>query len=118
MRQMYHVSQVVSRPGRRESESVLVTLGLDVVQTRVRPSKSFDELSDDFNKLQLVCTISGLLFGLLYVQKLVRASLHVQMFKLRLTRFFPAAGPVAPDEAQVVQGVDTVCNRKRKTLAR
>ncbi|KAK4048457.1 hypothetical protein OIV83_004803 [Microbotryomycetes sp. JL201] len=64
---------IITKPGHRESESLVVVLGLDLIVGRVTPSaKPFDELSPDFNKAQLVGMLSVLSIGLVYVRSAVQ----------------------------------------------
>ena len=45
--------------------------GLDMFLTRVAPSNTFDVLSENFNKPQLVFTVSGLLLAILITRPMV-----------------------------------------------
>jgi hypothetical protein len=47
-------------------------LGLDLFCTRLAPSGTFDVLSEDFNKGQLVLTIGGLAAAIAFVRPMVR----------------------------------------------
>ncbi|KAK4703822.1 ER membrane protein complex subunit 1, partial [Phenoliferia sp. Uapishka_3] len=67
------ITNVVSAPGRRESESLVLAFGNDLFFTRLSPSKSFDVLSPDFNKSQLVITVSILSVALVVVRSMVKA---------------------------------------------
>lgn len=56
---------VVSSPALVESTSLLFAYGLDLFMTRgLNPSGSFDILSDNFNKAQLLLTLAGLSVGI------------------------------------------------------
>lgn len=46
--------------------------GVDLFFTRVAPSKTFDVLSENFNKIQLVLTIGGLALAILITKPMVR----------------------------------------------
>ncbi|KAM0786085.1 hypothetical protein ACM66B_006896 [Microbotryomycetes sp. NB124-2] len=64
---------IITRPGHRESESLVIAFGLDFVVGRITPSlKPFDELSLDFNKVQLVGALLVLSMGLVYVKSAVQ----------------------------------------------
>ena len=45
--------------------------GLDLFFTRVAPSKTFDVLSESFNKAQLVVTVAGLALAIAVVKPIV-----------------------------------------------
>lgn len=47
------VRQIMSSPSKLESTSIVMSFGLDVFHTRTIPSKGFDLLASDFNKLSL-----------------------------------------------------------------
>lgn len=56
---------VISTPALVESTSLLLAHGLDLFLTRgLNPSGSFDILSDNFNKIQLLLTLAGLSVGI------------------------------------------------------
>jgi len=55
-----NVRGIVTSPAILESTSIVFAYGLDLFGTRVAPSRTFDVLSESFNKLQLVLTIAGL----------------------------------------------------------
>lgn len=55
-----------------ESTSAVIGVGLDLFGSVVAPSRKFDQLGDEFNKLQLVLTASGLLAGVLGMRPVVR----------------------------------------------
>ncbi|KAL4079874.1 hypothetical protein V8B97DRAFT_656854 [Scleroderma yunnanense] len=65
------VRQIVTAPSRLESTSLVLTLGLDLFLTRVAPSGTFDVLSENFNKAQLVLTITGLVVAVVVVRPIV-----------------------------------------------
>jgi hypothetical protein len=46
--------------------------GLDLFLSRVAPSGTFDVLSEEFNKLQLVLTILGLCVGIAVARPIVQ----------------------------------------------
>ncbi|PPQ95955.1 hypothetical protein CVT26_016121 [Gymnopilus dilepis] len=64
--------KVVSAPALLESTSLVLAFGLDMFVTRVAPSNTFDVLSENFNKAQLVFTISGLLLAILITRPMVK----------------------------------------------
>ena len=59
-----------------ESTSLVFAYGLDWFMTRVAPSGSFDVLSEEFNKLQLVLTVLGLGAAIAITRPLVRAKIR------------------------------------------
>jgi ER membrane protein complex subunit 1 len=70
--QVAGVSQVFATSTLLESTSLVVTFGIDLFAARVAPSKTFDILSEDFNKVQLILTLVGLLVALSIVRPIVR----------------------------------------------
>lgn len=69
--QVANVRQIITVPSRLESTSLVLTLGLDLFFTRVAPSGTFDVLSENFNKAQLVLTITGLAIAVVVVRPIV-----------------------------------------------
>ncbi|KAK1228286.1 hypothetical protein PQX77_008674 [Marasmius sp. AFHP31] len=70
----YKISQVqniVTAPALLESTSLVFAYGLDLFLTRVAPSKTFDVLSESFNKTQLVLTVSALAVAILFAKPAV-----------------------------------------------
>ncbi|KAI5999030.1 hypothetical protein EDC04DRAFT_2584429 [Pisolithus marmoratus] len=67
-----NVRQIISAPSRLESTSLVLAIGLDLFLTRVSPSGTFDVLSENFNKAQLVLTIGGLALAIGLVRPAVR----------------------------------------------
>ncbi|KAL0064178.1 hypothetical protein AAF712_008900 [Marasmius tenuissimus] len=70
----YKISQVqniVTAPALLESTSLVFAYGLDLFLTRVAPSKTFDVLSESFNKTQLVLTVSALAVAILFARPAV-----------------------------------------------
>lgn len=64
---------IISSPALLESTSLLLTHGLDLFLTRgVNPSGTFDILSDNFNKIQLLLTLAGLSGGIFIAKPAVR----------------------------------------------
>ena len=55
-----------------ESTSLVLAYGLDLLAARVAPSRTFDILGEDFNKLQLVLVLAGLFGGIAITQPIVR----------------------------------------------
>ncbi|KAJ7803218.1 DUF1620-domain-containing protein [Mycena olivaceomarginata] len=71
----YDVAQtrnIITSPALLESTSLVFAYGLDVFLTRVAPSSTFDILNKNFNKAQLVLTISGLAVGIFIAKPMVR----------------------------------------------
>ncbi|KAL5498433.1 hypothetical protein ACEPAH_2575 [Sanghuangporus vaninii] len=63
----------VTSPAQLESTSLIFAYGgLDLFASRVAPSHTFDVLSENFNKLQLVLTIVGLSVAILVTRPIVR----------------------------------------------
>jgi hypothetical protein len=58
--QVANIRKIVTSPALLESTSLVFAYGLDLFVTRVAPSNTFDVLSENFNKAQLILTISGL----------------------------------------------------------
>ncbi|KAI6097855.1 hypothetical protein F5141DRAFT_1011125 [Pisolithus sp. B1] len=67
-----NIRQIMSAPSRLESTSLILAIGLDLFLTRVSPSGTFDVLSENFNKAQLVLTIGGLALAIGLVRPVVR----------------------------------------------
>ncbi|KAI5994742.1 hypothetical protein EDD15DRAFT_2547189 [Pisolithus albus] len=67
-----NVRQIMSAPSRLESTSLVLAIGLDLFLTRVSPSGTFDVLSENFNKAQLVLTIGGLALAIGLARPVVR----------------------------------------------
>ena len=64
--------KILTSPSLLESTSLVYAYGLDMFLTRVSPSGTFDVLSEGFNKIQLVLTISALAIGLVVTRPMVR----------------------------------------------
>ncbi|KAF8872794.1 hypothetical protein CPB84DRAFT_1854287 [Gymnopilus junonius] len=64
--------KIVTAPALLESTSLVLSFGLDMFLTRVAPSNTFDVLSENFNKAQLVFTVSGLLLAILITGPMVK----------------------------------------------
>jgi hypothetical protein len=84
---MYHqvtnVRRIVTAPALLESTSLIFAYGLDMFLTRVAPSNTFDVLSENFNKAQLVFTVSGLLVAILITKPMVqRKKLNEKWYQL------------------------------------
>ncbi|THH31554.1 hypothetical protein EUX98_g2645 [Antrodiella citrinella] len=70
--QISYARQILTSPSLLESTSLIFAYGPhDLFSTRSSPSGTFDVLSEDFNKLQLVLTISGLLAAILVTRPMV-----------------------------------------------
>jgi ER membrane protein complex subunit 1 len=71
-RQVANTQRVITAPALLESTSLVFAYGLDMFLTRVAPSNTFDVLSESFNKVQLVFTISGLALAIIITKPMVR----------------------------------------------
>ncbi|KAF8211092.1 hypothetical protein K438DRAFT_1808794 [Mycena galopus ATCC 62051] len=72
---VYEVAQtrnIITSPALLESTSLVFAYGLDLFLTRVAPSNTFDILNKNFNKAQLVLTVSGLALGIFIAKPMVR----------------------------------------------
>lgn len=67
-----NVRRIVTAPALLESTSLIFAYGLDMFLTRVAPSNTFDVLNENFNKAQLVFTVSGLLAAILITRPMVQ----------------------------------------------
>ncbi|TFK65860.1 DUF1620-domain-containing protein [Pluteus cervinus] len=54
------IKRIITSPALLESTALVFSYGLDMFSSRVAPSGTFDVLSEDFNKVQLVFTVLGL----------------------------------------------------------
>ncbi|KAK7031715.1 hypothetical protein R3P38DRAFT_3393565 [Favolaschia claudopus] len=63
---------IITSPALLESTSLVFAYGLDLFLTRVAPSSTFDILNKNFNKVQLVLTVSALALGISIAQPMVR----------------------------------------------
>lgn len=70
--QVAHTKRIVTSPALLESTSLVFAYGLDLFCTRVAPSGTFDVLSETFNKVQLVLTVSGLVVAILVAVPMVK----------------------------------------------
>ena len=66
------MKKIVTSPALLESTSLVFAFGLDMFLTRVTPSSSFDVLSENFNKAQLVFTVLGLVIAIVITRPMVR----------------------------------------------
>ncbi|KAI0686950.1 hypothetical protein BC835DRAFT_1408443 [Cytidiella melzeri] len=64
--------EILTSPALLESTSLVFAYGLDLFATRIAPSNTFDVLSEDFNKVQLVLTVTGLALAILVTKPMVR----------------------------------------------
>lgn len=69
---MVNVRRIVTAPALLESTSLVFAYGLDLFHTRVAPSGTFDVLSEDFNKAQLVLTIIALAIAIVVTKPMVQ----------------------------------------------
>ncbi|KAL1726959.1 hypothetical protein EV714DRAFT_218273, partial [Schizophyllum commune] len=65
-------ANIITSPAPLESTSIVYAYGFHMFLTRVSPSGTFDVLSEGFNKIQLVLTISALAIGLVVTRPMVR----------------------------------------------
>ncbi|EPQ55571.1 DUF1620-domain-containing protein [Gloeophyllum trabeum ATCC 11539] len=70
--QVANVQRVITSPALLESTSLVFAYGLDLFHTRVTPSGTFDVLSENFNKAQLVFTVGGLLAAIIITKPMVQ----------------------------------------------
>ena len=61
----------MTSPSLLESTSLVFAYGLDLFFTRVAPSSTFDVLSENFNKAQLVLTVGGLVIAIMVTKPMV-----------------------------------------------
>lgn len=69
---MVDVRQIVTAPSLLESTSLVLAVGTDLFLTRVSTSGTFDVLSENFNKAQLVLTVVGLAVAIAITKPMVR----------------------------------------------
>lgn len=69
--QVSQVRHIITSPAQLESTSLVVAYGLDLFSTRVTPSNTFDVLSENFNKAQLVLTVAGLALAIVITKPMV-----------------------------------------------
>ncbi|GLB44268.1 putative DUF1620-domain-containing protein [Lyophyllum shimeji] len=67
-----NIQRIITSPALLESTSLVFTYGLDMFLTRVAPSGTFDVLSENFNKAQLVLTVGGLALAIMFTKPMVR----------------------------------------------
>ncbi|KDQ54694.1 hypothetical protein JAAARDRAFT_182191 [Jaapia argillacea MUCL 33604] len=70
--QVANTQRIITSPALLESTSLVFAYGLDMFFTRVSPSGTFDVLSENFNKLQLVLTIGALALAIVITKPMVR----------------------------------------------
>ncbi|KAG8215379.1 hypothetical protein J3R82DRAFT_8977 [Butyriboletus roseoflavus] len=66
------VRQIITAPSLLESTSLVLAVGTDLFLTRIATSGTFDVLSENFNKLQLVLTVVGLAVAIAVTKPMVR----------------------------------------------
>ncbi len=66
------MKHILTSPALLESTSLVFAHGLDMFLTRVAPSKTFDVLDENFNKVQLVLTVIGLGVAIMVTKPIVR----------------------------------------------
>jgi ER membrane protein complex subunit 1 len=77
-----NIRKIVTSPALLESTSLVFAYGTDLFLTRTAPSNTFDVLSEDFNKIQLVLTIAGLAVAILFTRPIVnRKRLRERWYK-------------------------------------
>ena len=70
---MLNTRKILSSPAQLESTSLIFAYGgLDLFASRVAPSHTFDILSENFYKVQLVLTIAALSVAILVTRPIVR----------------------------------------------
>lgn len=80
--QVLEVKSLVTSPTALESTSIVCALGLDLFCTRVAPSRTFDVLSESFNKAQLVLTLGALTLAIFVTKPMVaRKRLRERWFR-------------------------------------
>ncbi|KAG6916080.1 hypothetical protein DXG01_008554 [Tephrocybe rancida] len=67
-----NIQRIVTSPTLLESTSLVFAYGLDMFLTRVAPSNTFDVLSENFNKAQLVLTVTGLALAIIFTKPMVQ----------------------------------------------
>lgn len=70
--QIENSRQIITSPALLESTSLVFAYGLDLFSSRVAPSGTFDILSENFNKAQLVLTVAGLAGAIFITKPMVR----------------------------------------------
>ncbi|KIJ13017.1 hypothetical protein PAXINDRAFT_163784 [Paxillus involutus ATCC 200175] len=66
------VRQILTAPSLLESTSLVLAIGTDLFLTRIATSGTFDVLSENFNKVQLVLTVVGLAVAIAVAKPMVR----------------------------------------------
>ncbi|KAA1466837.1 DUF1620-domain-containing protein [Dentipellis sp. KUC8613] len=66
-----NIRHILTSPALLESTSLIFAYGLDLFGTRVAPSGTFDVLSEEFNKAQLVLTVCGLAAAIMVTRPMV-----------------------------------------------
>ncbi|KAI0073425.1 DUF1620-domain-containing protein [Panus rudis PR-1116 ss-1] len=66
------IRKIITSPSLLESTSLVFAYGLDLFGSGTAPSKTFDVLSEGFNKANLVGTLSALSLGIVIVRPMVR----------------------------------------------
>ncbi|KAG6865380.1 hypothetical protein C0991_003083 [Blastosporella zonata] len=67
-----NIAQIITSPTLLESTSLVFAYGLDMFLTRVAPSNTFDVLNENFNKAQLVLTVTGLAMAIIITKPMVQ----------------------------------------------
>lgn len=70
--QVLNPKVILTSPALLESTSLVFTYGHDLFFTRVSPSGTFDVLSENFNKVQLVLIIGALSAAIFVVRPIVK----------------------------------------------
>ncbi|KIJ64207.1 hypothetical protein HYDPIDRAFT_112159 [Hydnomerulius pinastri MD-312] len=66
-----NVRQILTAPSLLESTSLVLAIGTDLFLTRIATSGTFDVLSENFNKVQLVLTVIGLAIAIFVTKPMV-----------------------------------------------
>lgn len=71
-RSVLGLQKIITSPTQLESTSLIFAFGHDIFGTRIQPSKAFDVLGKDFNKLALVGTVVALALLTTFLAPMVR----------------------------------------------
>ncbi|THH17682.1 hypothetical protein EW146_g3182 [Bondarzewia mesenterica] len=76
-----NIRRILTSPAQLESTSLVFAYGLDLFFTRTAPSGTFDVLSDNFNKVQLVLTVCGLAAAIIITKPMAANTINQQSSK-------------------------------------
>ncbi|CCM05286.1 uncharacterized protein FIBRA_07498 [Fibroporia radiculosa] len=77
--QVVGTKHILTSPALLESTSLVFAYGQDLFFTRITPSNTFDLLSENFNKAQLVLTIAGLALAIVIAKPMPRAAVALSL---------------------------------------